>query len=303
MIKVLVFGKNGQLARSLAWRSSAFAGLSVQFLDRNDCDVAQSDNITKAVDLYRPDIILNATAYTAVDLAENEVELARRVNCDAVRTMAENAARHSVPYIHISTDYVFDGEGKTPYRETGPVAPLGVYGVTKLAGEEAIRTITNQHLIFRTSWVYSPFGKNFVKTMLGLLGDKKHISVVDDQKGCPTSALDLATAILRIVPEVVRRDFDQFGTYHLVSDAEMTWCAFSREIQAKAIKIFGEQWSGATCQIEAVTSARFPTAARRPSYSVMSTEKFMTNFGFGLPEFDQSLMEVLQNLAEGGAHA
>jgi|TARA_R110000782_G_scaffold194567_1_gene284173 dTDP-4-dehydrorhamnose reductase len=303
MIKVLVFGKNGQLARSLALRCKAFAGLRLQFLDRHDCDVAQSGNITKAVDLYRPDIILNATAYTAVDLAENEAELARRVNCDAVRTMAENAARHSVPFIHISTDYVFDGEGKTPYRETDPVAPLGVYGATKLAGEEAVRTITNQHLILRTSWIYSPFGKNFVKTMLGLLGDKTHISVVSDQQGCPTSALDLATAILRIVPDIIRRGFDQFGTYHLVSDAEMTWCAFTREIQAKAIKIFGEQWPGATCQIEAVTNAEFPTVARRPSYSVMSTEKFMTNFGFGLPDFDQSLMEVLQNLAEGGAHA
>ena len=139
--------------------------------------------------------------------------------------------------------------------------------------------------------------------MLGLLGDKTHISVVSDQQGCPTSALDLATAILRIVPDIIRRGFDQFGTYHLVSDAEMTWCAFTREIQAKAIKIFGEQWPGATCQIEAVTNAEFPTVARRPSYSVMSTEKFMTNFGFGLPDFDQSLMEVLQNLAEGGAHA
>ena len=217
--------------------------------------------------------------------------------------MAENAARHSVPFIHISTDYVFDGEGKKPYRETDPVAPLGVYGATKLAGEEAIRAITNRHLILRTSWVYSPFGKNFVKTMLRLLGDKTHISVVDDQQGCPTSALDLATAILRIVPDIVRRGFDQFGTYHLVSGAEMTWCAFSREIQAKAINVFGSQWPGATCEIQAITSAEFPTAARRPSYSVMAPEKFRANFGFGLPEFDQSLMAVLQNLAEGDAHA
>ncbi|NIZ03309.1 dTDP-4-dehydrorhamnose reductase [Thalassospira lucentensis] len=303
MIKVLVFGKNGQLARSLAWRSSAFAGLSIQFLDRNECDVAQSGNITKVVDLYRPDIIINATAYTGVDIAENEPELARRVNCDAVREMAENAARHSVPFIHISTDYVFDGEGKKPYRETDPVAPLGVYGATKLAGEEAIRAITNRHLILRTSWVYSPFGKNFVKTMLRLLGDQTHISVVDDQQGCPTSALDLATAILRIVPDIVRHGFDQFGTYHLVSGAEMTWCAFSSEIQAKAIEIFGAQWPGATCEIQAVTSDKFPTAARRPSYSVMAPEKFRATFGFGLPEFDQSLMAVLQNLAEGDAHA
>ncbi|WP_417822656.1 dTDP-4-dehydrorhamnose reductase [Thalassospira lucentensis] len=303
MIKVLVFGKNGQLARSLAWRCKAFAGLRLQFLDRNDCDVAQSGNITKAVDLYRPDIVINATAYTAVDLAESEPELARRVNCDAVRGMAENAARHSVPFIHVSTDYVFDGEGKVPYRETDPVAPLGVYGATKLAGEEAVRTITNQHLILRTSWVYSPFGKNFVKTMLRLLGDKKHISVVDDQQGCPTSALDLATAILRIVPDIIRRDFDQFGTYHLVSDAEMTWRAFTSEIQAKATKILGEQWLGATCEIKAVTSAEFPTAAKRPSYSVMSTEKFIANFGFDLPEFNHSLIEVLRNLVEGEEYA
>lgn len=303
MIKVLVFGKNGQLARSLALRCSAFAGLSLEFLDRTDCDVAQEDKITKAIDLYCPDIIINATAYTAVDLAESEFQRAQHINCDAVRVMAENAARHSVPLIHVSTDYVFDGDGKSPYRETDPVAPLGVYGATKLAGEDAVRAITNQHLILRTSWVYSPFGKNFTKTMLRLLGDKTEIGVVNDQSGCPTSALDLATAILRIVPEMMRRDFDQFGTYHLVSNTQMTWFEFTREIQAKAAKLFGNEWSGARCEIKAVTSAQFPTIAKRPAYSVMSTEKFITNFGFGLPEFDHSLIEVLRNLVEGEEYA
>lgn len=284
-------------------RSGDFAGVSLQLLDRNACDVLKPTSIARAIDLHRPDVIINATAYTAVDLAENNGELAQRINCDAVRVMADNAERQSVPLIHISTDYVFDGEGKTPYRETDRVSPLGVYGQTKLAGEEAVQEITERHLIFRTSWVYSPFGKNFVRTILQLLSVKNEISVVNDQQGCPTSSLDLAEAILRILPIATRTGFAKFGTYHLVPDTQMTWCQFSCAIQSEATKLFGEKWPGADCQIQAVTSTQFSTVAKRPSYSVLSATKFKANFGFGLPGFGHSLIEVLQNLAKGEDYA
>ncbi len=297
MINTLVFGKNGQLGRSLAAFSAQFPETTVQFLDRRACDLSKPAKITALIDLYRPDVIINAAAYTAVDQAENEPDLAHKINCDAVQTMAERAADLSIPLIHVSTDYVFGGQAEKPYRETDTVVPLGVYGATKLAGEEAVRAISDKHLILRTSWVYSPFGKNFVKTMLRLLSEKTEIGVVDDQQGCPTSALDLATGILRILPDVTRGDFAQFGTYHLVSDTQMTWWAFAREIQSKATELLGTEWSGASCEIKAVTSAQFPTVAQRPAYSVMSTEKFMTHFGFGLPTFDRSLSAVLQKLA------
>lgn len=303
MIKVLVFGKDGQLGRSLALRGEGGVGLSLQFLDRRMCDVSDSNSIIRAIDLYRPDIIINATAYTAVDLAESEVEIAQRVNCDAVRVMAEGAARQSLPFIHISTDYVFDGTGKVPYRETDPVSPLGVYGQTKLAGEETVRSISEKHLIFRTSWSYSPYGKNFVKTMLRLLSIKNEIAVVDDQQGCPTSSLDLASAILRVLPEVTRSGFEKFGTYHLSSDSQMTWCQFSRAIQFEATNLFGENWPGGQCKIKDVTSAQYPTIAQRPAYSVMSTEKFKANFGFGLPDLGTSLIDVLQNVTNGEDYA
>ena len=299
MIKALVFGKDGQLGRSLAMRSPDFAGVNLLLLDRNACDVLNSASITSAVELHRPDVIINATAYTAVDLAESQVEIAQRINCDAVRGMAENARRQSVPLIHISTDYVFDGERKTPYRETDRVSPLGIYGKTKLAGEEGIQEITEKHLIFRTSWLYSPFGKNFVQTMLTLLSQKTEIGVVNDQRGCPTSCLDLAGAILNILPEVTHPRFEKFGTYHLVPEKQMTWYDFTRAIQFEATKILGKKWPGTDCQIKAVTSAQFPTLAKRPSYSVLSAAKFTASFGFHLPDFNHSLTEVLQISAEG----
>lgn len=299
MIKVLIFGKYGQLGRSLALRSKSLAGLSLQFLDRRACDVSKSSDVVNAINFYRPDIIINATAYTAVDLAESEVEIAQLINCDAVRIMAASAARQSLPFIHISTDYVFDGGGSRPYRETDPAGPLGVYGQTKLAGEEAVRSATEKHLIFRTSWSYSPYGNNFVKTMLRLLSIKNEIAVVNDQYGCPTSSLDLAAAILRILPDVTQSNgFDKFGIYHLSSDTPMTWYQFSRAIQAEARKQFGENWPGLNCEIKDVTGAEYPTIAKRPTYSVMSMEKFKANFGFGLPDFGSSLLEVLQRVAQ-----
>lgn len=303
MTKALVFGENGQLARSLAMHRSDFPNVSMLLLDRTACDVSNQESITGAIDQHRPDVIINATAYTAVDLAESEENIAHSVNCDAVRAMAENAKHRTIPLIHISTDYVFNGERHSPYRETDTVSPIGVYGKTKLAGEEAVRMTTEKHLIFRTSWLYSPFGKNFTRTMLRLLNQQTEISVVNDQKGCPTSALDLAKAILTILPDVTHSKFEGFGTYHLVPDSHMTWYDFSCAIQSNATKIFGSRWPGVDCQIKAVSSSQFPTAAARPSYSVLSAEKFKANFKFGLPDFNHSLIEVLQILAEGDEDA
>lgn len=303
MIKVLVFGKSGQLAKSLAQCAPDYRQIDLHFVDRTQCDLAQSDAVAVAIENACPDIVINAAAYTAVDQAEGEPEKAQAVNCDAVRAMADATEKRSIPLIHFSTDYVFDGTGTAPYRETDVTAPLGVYGKTKLAGEDAIRTRTARHLIFRTSWVYSPYGKNFVKTMLRLMVQNEEIRVVDDQVGCPTSAQDLAETVLKIVSVVLVPGFDRFGTYHLVSRDEMTWCGFARQIKATAQQVFGDQWAGAQCSIVAVSSYQFPTVAKRPNYSVLSVSKFTNAFGFGLPGIERSLRKTLMEMAKGDAHA
>lgn len=303
MTETLVFGRNGQLGQSMAACSHHYPDLQLKFAGRNECDFTDLDSILRIIDNEEPDTIVNTAAYTAVDLAETNSDIAKLVNCEAVRTIALAAAKRSLPVVHISTDYVFDGQGAFPYRETDKVGPLGIYGQTKLAGEIALSSVTDAHLIFRTAWGYSPYGDNFLKTIMRLLSTKNEIAVVDDQTGCPTSFLDLAAAILNILPAITRPGFDKFGTYHLCSDAPMTWYQFSIKIQAEASRILGDSWSGTECKIKPVTSESFQQPASRPVNSVMATDKFKACFGFGLPAFRQSLITTLTKLSEGQDHA
>ncbi len=299
MINALVFGANGQLGRSLALCGAAFPKVRLTLLDRSKCDLSDLSSIAAVIRNNDPQVIINAAAYTAVDLAENDRDSAYRVNCDAADMMARAADDLDMPLIHFSTDYVFGGASQRPYCEDDPVAPLGVYGASKLAGESAVRAAAERHLILRTAWVYSPFGKNFVKTMLGLMAQRDVLTIVNDQHGCPTSAIDLVNATLRLLPVILDPNFYGFGTYHLVSDNQMTWFDFAKRIQDAAIAQFGANWTGKNCRIDPVNSDAFPTIAKRPAYSIMSTQKFTDTFGYGLPDISESLPTCLNNLEAG----
>ncbi|MFV1850339.1 MAG: dTDP-4-dehydrorhamnose reductase [Thalassospira sp.] len=296
MTRILVFGKTGQLARCLAEAGQASPEFEMTFLDRAACDLSHPASVADVVNQWQPDAIINAAAYTAVDQAEADYHLAHTINGEAVGHVAIAARELSIPLIHVSTDYVFNGEGSAPYQETETPRPINAYGESKLAGEIAIGEIAPQHVILRTSWVYSPYGKNFVRTMLRLMASKYELNVVDDQIGCPTSAGHLADAILRILPDSPASDRNVTGTYHLTSPDAMSWCAFARRIQVAAIEAWGTDWSGADCKITPVGSDAFPTIAERPRYSALSTKLFSETFGFELPSVDEGLRSVIARM-------
>ncbi|ONH85966.1 MULTISPECIES: dTDP-4-dehydrorhamnose reductase [unclassified Thalassospira] len=293
MVKALVFGKNGQLARSLAEVASEYPDISLQFVDRYACDLSQPFSVVNVIETANPDVIINAAAYTSVDKAETESSLAHTINGEAVGHIAAVASRCSIPLIHISTDYVFDGNATEPYRETDVVRPANAYGESKLAGEIAIREIAPYHLILRTSWVYSPYGRNFVKVMLSLMAERDELRVVSDQIGCPTSALELASAILRCVPDLMTQRPTVAGTYHLASPNAMSWFGFAKQIQAAARDVFGGSWRGGACKVVPIRADEFSSVARRPKYSVLSDTHFKRTFGFGLLPTDEGLLKVL----------
>jgi dTDP-4-dehydrorhamnose reductase len=235
-------------------------------------------------------VVISAAAYTAVDQAEDEPERARRVNGEAPGELAEAAREVGAPIIHLSTDYVFDGASAEPYREDAPVNPLGVYGETKLLGEERVRAANPDHLILRTAWVYSPFGKNFVKTMMTLAQTRQEISVVADQRGNPTSALDIADGLLAVLDHWADRPGDGLGqTYHLAGTGSASWHEFAQEIFAvcKALEL-------PSAIARPIATSDYPTRARRPAFSMLNSEKFASQFGYLAPEWQVSLRQVIE---------
>jgi dTDP-4-dehydrorhamnose reductase len=289
-MKVLVTGRDGQLAQSLAERSAEFSSLDLHFAARPACDLAIPGSVAAAVRAARPELVISAAAYTAVDKAEQEPDLARRINAEAAGEIAEAAAAVGAPLIHVSTDYVFGGTGDAPMREDEPIAPLGVYGRTKAEGEAAVRAGQDDHLILRTAWVYSPFGANFVKTMLRLSGERDELSVVADQVGSPTNALDLADVILALAERRLGGDRSGWGeTYHAVGDGQASWAEFAAEIM---------RLSGRDTRIRPIPTSDFPTPAQRPSWSVLDGSKLRDNLGHSLPHWRDSLPSVVQRLVE-----
>jgi dTDP-4-dehydrorhamnose reductase len=270
-MKVLVTGKEGQVARCLADRAEAYPELTLVFAAREGTqtvlDLAEPKSIEAAVNTVRPSVIVNAAAYTAVDLAEEETELAMQINGKAPFTLAQAAIAVGARIIQISTDYVFDGELDRPYSPSDPVNPISVYGKSKLAGEEAVRTAAPAaHVVIRTAWVYSPYGKNFSNTMLRLAEKLDEISVVDDQIGNPTSAYDIAEGILEICEEWAKGGSAYVGsTIHLVGPDEMTWCGFARKIFADSVA-----GGGLGCHVNAISTDQYPTRAKRPKNSTLA---------------------------------
>jgi dTDP-4-dehydrorhamnose reductase len=264
--KILVFGRAGQVATELA-RPGPSVG-AVICLGRPEGDITDPAAIEAALTAIGPDVVVNAAAFTAVDRAEIEPEAAFAVNRDGPLHLARACARSRLPLVHISTDYVFDGAKRGPYVEDDPVGPLGVYGASKLAGEAAIRSVLEHHVILRTAWVYSPFGHNFMKTMIRLGRERDNLRVVDDQIGSPTAARSVAEAILRIADNLVRRPTDGFGTYHWVDRGATTWHGF-----AEAIFALIAARGGKAPVVEAIPTALYPTPARRPQNSVLNCER------------------------------
>lgn len=289
MKRFLILGAQGQLGVEL---QSTFrdAGCVIAH-GRATCDLRDLLSIRSSIREARPDVILNAAAYTAVDRAESEPEFAMRINGEAPGILAEEAKKTNALLVHYSTDYVFDGSKSGPYAEVDPVRPLNVYGATKLAGERNIQQAGGNFLIFRTSWVFSPHGQNFLRTMLRLGQDRDQLSVVNDQKGAPTSALALATATRRVIEIVAEHNPDRaMGTYHMTCAGETTWLRFAQSIFAKARA--EKPWASLT----GIPSAEYPTPAKRPANSVLSNERLKADFGIELPSWEAALDGALQTL-------
>lgn len=291
-MKLLVTGTSGQLAQSLL-EAGLSAGVDVVAMRRPQLDLTIPGTIRTALADVRPDIVVNAAAYTAVDKAETEEEPAHKVNAVGAGEIAAQCERLGVAVIHISTDYVFDGTKATPYVEDDPTAPLNAYGRSKLAGERAVAAACRRHVILRTSWIYSPFGSNFVRTMLRLAAERPAVSVVDDQIGCPTYAPHLAGCILAISRQIganVAGDA-AFGVFHASGSGETTWHGFAREIFRL------RQASNHTVpKLTAITTAEYPTPARRPANSRLDCGRLARTFGIEMPSWLDGTRDCLSRL-------
>ncbi|OKY75611.1 MAG: dTDP-4-dehydrorhamnose reductase [Desulfobulbaceae bacterium DB1] len=283
-MKILVTGINGQVGWELL-RKGPLHGCRIIGFDRNALDITDRQAVFREIGGNSPDLVINCGAYTAVDKAEEEEEMAWSVNRDGPAWLAASCALEHIPLIHLSTDYVFNGRASRPYAETSPTAPLGIYGRSKAAGEEEVRARLASHLIIRTSWVYGIHGRNFVKTILRLGQEKDELRVVDDQLGCPTFAGDLALALLNMAKKIRAGQTNCWGTYHCCGATAVTWHEFATLILDLARKIHPVK----VREIIPITSEEFPTAAPRPKYSVLDCRKVHSVFGVQLPDLSSSL--------------
>ena len=285
MLEILVTGADGQLGRSLR-RLGAAGANRYTFTDVAELDITDADAVRRQFGEHRYDVVINCAAYTNVERAEAEEEAADRLNRLAVRHLAQAAAATGATLIHISTDYVFDGHASTPYTEEATPGPLNAYGRTKLAGEEEIAASGCRALIFRTAWLYSEFGGNFLKTMLRLTAEKEHINVVADQIGTPTYAGDLALALFSIVEGGYYAGRE--GIYHFTDEGACSWYDFAVEIARAA--------GYDTCRIEPCRTADYPTRAQRPAYSLLDKSKVRRTFGLEIPHWRESMFYCLKRL-------
>lgn len=281
--KILVTGKNGQLGSELQLIATNYSSFEFIFTDVAELDITDLDRVNAFFQQHQPAICINAAAYTAVDKAESEQELALQINARAVGNLAMNCKKYGARFIHISTDYVFDGNAKSPYKEDHPVDPVNFYGESKLQGEQEAMENDPASIIIRTSWVYSFYGNNFVKTMLRLMKEREQISVINDQFGSPTYAADLAEIVLNIATNNKLNP----GIYHYSNAGEISWFDF-----AVAIK----EISKARCIVNPVDSSGYKTIARRPFYSVMDKEKITSVYNIPLKDWKESLATCISLL-------
>ena len=295
MIRAIVTGSRGQVATALAQRAAGRDDLDLTFLARPEFDLQTPEPVAREILERRPDAILSVAAYTAVDLAEDEPDLAMAINGHAPGVLARAAAELGIPIVHLSTDYVFSGTGSTAYAESDLPAPVTQYGRSKLAGEQAIAAATPQHVILRTAWVYGAAGKNFAKTMLALAENRDELSVVHDQVGNPTCALDIADGLVRVLTALTAgaEHGGLYGTYHMAGAEEASWYEFAQEIFRQSTAR-----GGPTASVVPVDSSAFPTKAKRPANSRLNCAKFSQTFGLALPGYTQALPDVVEALLD-----
>lgn len=276
-MNLIVIGKSGQLAQELA----RLAPNQVTCLGRNDIDLLSYENVYTRLQEHKPSVVINASAYTAVDRAEQETTEAYNLNAKGVEILGKVCAQLGIPFVHVSTDFVFDGKSSTPYKETDPANPIGVYGNTKYQGEQLLLRVNPKAIIIRTSWVYGIFGQNFMKTMIRLSQERSELGVVNDQWGSPTSSKELARGILHAVHHPVWIP----GIYHFTNSGTTTWFEFASNILKLA---------EATTTVKPISTNQYPTPAKRPEFSKLDTAKWEGTYGYTIPHWKESLKEVLK---------
>ena len=282
-MKVLITGSNGQLGMSIRKLSGKFPDFQFIYTDVEELDITKLDDIRKFVIETAPDVIINCAAYTAVDKAEEEPEKARLLNATAPGLLAKAASEKNILLIHISTDFIFGGDKKTPYSEVDKPFPKSVYAKTKADGEAAVINNSKKAVIFRTSWLYSEFGHNFVKTILRIAKEKAEINVVNDQIGTPTYATDLAKVILKLLPELLKLS-GEAEILHYSNEGEASWYDFAKEIVDQ---------SGLDCKVNPISTEQYPLPAKRPAYSVLDKSKIKAKYGIIIPDWKESLNKCL----------
>ena len=290
-MKILVFGASGQIGREVC-RAARPPRYAILPLDRKAVDITKSAAVSAMLARETPDLVINLAAYTAVDRAESEPEVAWAANCAGAAHIAGACDESATPLVHLSTDYVFDGRKTGPYREEDAVGPLGVYGRSKEAGERAVRAAVARHMILRTAWVFGAYGANFVKTMLRLAAERPVLRVVADQRGCPTAAADIAAALM-VIAAHIERGKAKWGTYHFVGAGATSWHSFAQAIFDQAAPQL------AACpQVEPITTEQYPTPARRPMNSVLDCRKIEEVFGISSPPWRTALATVIRELLD-----
>ena len=296
-MKILLLGKNGQVGWQLQ-RALAPLG-EIVALERKDAggDRADPQGLAAAVRATKPQVIVNAAAYTAVDKAESEPQLARLINTEAPAALAREAAASGALLVHYSTDYVFDGSGSAPWQESDATGPLNVYGATKLAGEQAIAASGCAHLTFRTSWVYAAHGDNFIKTMLRLAATRERLTVIDDQKGAPTGAELIADVTAHAISQTLQQPA-KAGLYHLTAAGEASWFDYAQYVLALARQARPQGVKTAAGGVQPIASSQYPAAARRPLNSRLDTRRLQAAFGLQMPPWQQGVTRVLREILE-----
>jgi dTDP-4-dehydrorhamnose reductase len=292
-MRLLVIGRSGQLAQCLARVADAARDVEAVLAGRPQADLADATTLASAMAAARPDVVINAAAYTAVDKAESERDAAFAINATGAGNLAAAASGAGVPLIHVSTDYVYGGTKPAPYVETDPTGPIGVYGASKLEGERLVAACCPRHIIVRTSWVVSPYGSNFCKTMLRLAADRDELRVVSDQIGSPTYAVDLAAALIELARKMAGRPVEdqRWGVYHLANAGTTSWAGL-----AEATLVASLAHGGRVVPIRHITTAEYPTPARRPANSRLDCTRMAQAFGIAMPPWQDAVERCVSEL-------